>query len=78
MSNSIYIMAHKPDSRRTLSIKTKLLLIVIMFVVINLIFYFGFDSSDESEKQIELDNQNQLNTEKNAELDEGMKISISP
>ena len=71
-------MAHKPDSRRTLSVKTKLLLIVIMFVVINLIFYFGFDSSDESEKQIEFDNQDLLNPEKSAELGEEMKISISP
>jgi cell division protein YceG involved in septum cleavage len=71
-------MAHKPDSRKTLSVKTKLLLIVIMFVVINLVFYFGFDSSDESEKQIELDNQNSLNPEKNVELGEDMKISINP
>ncbi len=71
-------MAHKPDTRRTLSVKTKLLLILIMFIVINLIFYFGFDSSDESEKQIEFDNQNLLNPEKSAELGEEMKISISP
>ncbi len=71
-------MAHKPGSERTLSIKTKLLLIVIMFVVINLIFYFGFDSSDESENSIELDNTNQLTNEKNLELKEEMEISIYP
>ncbi len=71
-------MAHKPSSERTLSVKTKLLLIVIMFVVINLIFYFGFDSSDESEKSIELDNTNQLTNEKNLELKEEMEISINP
>ena len=71
-------MAHKPDSERSLSIKTKLLLIVIMFVVINLIFYFGFDSSDESENSVELDNTNQLTNEKFAELEEEMEISINP
>lgn len=71
-------MAHKPDSERTLSIKTKLLLIVIMFVVINLIFYFGFDSSEESENSVELDNTNQLTNEKNLELKEEFGISINP
>ena len=71
-------MAHKPDSERSLSIKTKLLLIVIMFVVINLIFYFGFDSSDEPENSVELDNTNQLTNEKFAELEEEMEISINP
>ncbi len=71
-------MAHKPDSERSLSIKTKLLLIVIMFVVINLIFYFGFDSSDESENSVELDNTNQLTNEKFAELGEEFGISINP
>ena len=52
-----------------------------MFVVINLIFYFGFDSSDEaneSEKSIELDNTNQLTNEKNLELKEEMEILINP
>ena len=71
-------MAHKPDSERSLSIKTKLLLIVIMFVVINLIFYFGFDSSDEPENSVELDNTNQLTNEKNAESEEEFGISINP
>ncbi len=71
-------MAHKPGSERSLSIKTKLLLIVIMFVVINLIFYFGFDSSDESENSVELDNTNQLTNEKNLELNEEFGISINP
>ena len=71
-------MAHKPDSERSLSTKTKLLLIVIMFVVINLIFYFGFDSSDESENSVELDNTNQLTNEKSAELEEEFGIIINP
>jgi hypothetical protein len=49
-----------------------------MFIVINLIFYFGFDSSDESENSVELDNTNQLTNEKNLELKEEMEILINP
>ncbi len=74
-------MAHRADSRRTLSIKTKLVLIAIMFVIINLIFYFGFDSSDESnetETSLELGNTNQLSNDKSVDLDEGLGISINP
>lgn len=74
-------MAHRADSRRTLSIKTKLILIAIMFVVINLIFYFGFDSSDESnepETSLELGDTNQLSNDKSVDLDEGLGISINP
>ena len=71
-------MAHRPDSQRGLPVKTKLLLIAIMFVVINLIFYFGFDSSDESESLIEFDDQNQLMIDENSKLEQEMKISITP
>ncbi len=71
-------MAHIPDSRRTLSVKTKLLLIVMMFVVINLIFYFGFDSSDESEKQVEFDDQNQLKIGENADLKQEIQSLLTP
>ncbi len=71
-------MAHRPDSQRGLPIKTKLLLIVIMFVVITLVFEYGFDSSDESENQVEVDDPNQLMIDENAELEQEMKISITP
>jgi len=40
-------MAHRADSKKGLSMKNKLIMVAIMFVIINLIFYFGFDSSDE-------------------------------
>ena len=60
-------MPHKSEPERNLSMKTKLFLIVIMFVVINLIFYVGFDSSDESENLTELNDKNQLNVEENME-----------
>ena len=74
----IYIISHKPDSRRKLSVKTRLIFIAIMFVVINLIFYFGFDSSDESENSIEVDDKNSLNIEKNADLEQEMAILLTP
>jgi len=34
--------------RKKLSMKTRLLIIVIMLVIVNLIFYVAFDSSDDS------------------------------
>ena len=48
-------MAHRADSKKGISMKTRLILIAIMFVIINLIFYFGFDSSDELGENKELD-----------------------
>ncbi|NMI81634.1 hypothetical protein HX860_00565 [Marine Group I thaumarchaeote] len=71
-------MSHRPDSNRKLSMKTRLIFIAIMFVIINLVFYFGFDSSDESESLIEIDDRNLLNFEKNPEMEKEMTISINP
>ncbi len=71
-------MAQKPGPQRKLSMKTRLIFIAIMFVIINLVFYFGFDSSEESEPLIDLDNENLLNMEKNPDLEEEMTISINP
>ncbi len=71
-------MAHKPGPERKLSMKTRLIFIAIMFVMINLVFYFGFDSSEESEPLIDLDNENLLNMEKNPDLEQEMTISINP
>jgi hypothetical protein len=48
-------MTHRENSKKGLSMKTRLIMIAIMFVIINLIFYFGFDSSDESGENKELD-----------------------
>ena len=71
-------MAHRPDSQRGLPIKTKLIIIAIMFVVITLVFEYGFDSSDESEKQVEFDEQNQLKIEENADLRQEIKSLLKP
>jgi hypothetical protein len=38
-------------------------MIALMFVIINLVFYFGFDSSDESGQNEELDIGMKLNDE---------------
>jgi len=71
-------MVHKPGPERKLSMKSRLVIIAIMFVIINLVFYFGFDSSEESEPLIEIDNENQMNIEKNLDLEHEMTISINP
>ncbi len=71
-------MAHRPDTQRGLPVKTKLILIAIVFVVVTLVFEYGFDSSEESENSVELDNTNQLTNEKRTELEEEMEILINP
>ncbi len=71
-------MANRPNTNRKLPMKTRLIVIAIMFVIINLVFYFGFDSSEESEPLIDLDHENLLNMEKNPDLEEEMTISINP
>ena len=71
-------MAHKPDTNRKLSMKTRLIIIAIMFIVITLAFEYGFDSSEESEPLIDFDNENLLNMEKNLDLEQELAISINP
>ena len=56
-------MTHRENSKKGLSMKTRLIMIAIMFVIINLIFYFGFDSSDELGENKELDTDIKLNDE---------------
>ena len=58
--------------------KSRLLLIAIMFIVINLIFYFGFESSNESENSVEFDDKNQMNLEENSDLEHEITNPISP
>ncbi len=70
-------MVHKPGPERKLSMKSRLIIIAIMFVIINLVFYFGIGSSEESEPLIDIDNENQMNVEKHLEEHE-MTISVNP
>ncbi len=71
-------MAHRPESNKKLSMKTRLIFIAIMFVIINLVFYFGFDSSEETESTVEIDDKNLLNFEKNPDVEQEKTISINP
>lgn len=68
--------AHKATSEKILSIKGKLIIIAIMFVIINLIFYIGFDSSDDSEESIELEDNFQPNIKEQASTE--IIISTTP
>ena len=56
-------MARRANSQKGISMKGKLIMIALMFVIINLVFYFGFDSSDESGENKELDFGEKLNDE---------------
>lgn len=56
-------MARRANSQKGISMKAKLIMIALMFVIINLVFYFGFDSSDESGQNEELDIDMKLNDE---------------
>ena len=68
--------AHKATCEKILSIKGKLIIIAIMFVIINLIFYIGFDSSDDSEESIELEDNFQPNIKEQASTE--IVISTTP
>ena len=75
-------MPRKPRSKKTLSMKNRLSIIALMFVVINLIFYFMFGTSDESGESVEMDGddegKNQLNVENEANLKQEVTNPISP
>ncbi len=58
--------------------KSRLILIAVMFIVINLIFYFGIDSSDESEKSVDFDDKNQITNEKDGEIEQEITNSLNP
>lgn len=54
---------NRPPERKKLSMKTRLIVIVIVFVVINLIFYLGFEGSENSQDDQEIE-QEIIDTEK--------------
>jgi len=74
----IYNTSHKPDQGKKLTMKSRLILIAIMFIAINLIFYFGIDSSDESEKSVDFDDKNQITNEKDGEIEQEITNSLNP
>ena len=69
--------AHRATSEKILSIKSKLIIIAIMFVIINLIFYIGFDSSeDSSEESIKIADKFQSNIKEQTSTE--IVISTTP
>ena len=71
-------MPRNPNSQNKLSMKTRLILIAIMFVIINLVFYVGFDSSDESSDESNLNDQIQSDLDNSENLEITISDSISP
>ena len=72
-------MPRRPSNQKKMSMKTRLSLILIMFIVINLVFYFMFeDSSESSEESVDINGKNQLNMEKNTELGQQITNPITP
>lgn len=49
----------RKSERKKLSMKTRLLIIVAMFIVINLAFYMGTEFSDKSESEKQTDQPSQ-------------------
>lgn len=39
-----------PPAKKKLSMKTRLILIIVVFVIVNLIFYVGFESTEDSQE----------------------------
>ena len=71
-------MPHRAKPQKNISMKTKLLLIAAMFVIINLIFYVGFDSSDEPLIPIEFDDTNQIDITDSLTVEQESNIVIDP
>ena len=50
---------NSPPAKKKLSMKTRLIVIIVVFVMINIIFYVGFDESEDSQdvEEIELESE---------------------
>ena len=46
---------NRPPEKKKLSMKTRLIVIAVMFVIINLIFYVGFEGSEDSQEGEEIE-----------------------
>ncbi len=46
---------NSPPAKKKLSMKTRLILIVVVFVIVNLIFYVGFEGSEDSQEEQEIE-----------------------
>ena len=46
---------NSPPKKKKLSMKTRLIVILVVFVIINLIFYVGFEGSEDSQDGDEIE-----------------------
>ena len=46
---------NSPPEKKKLSMKTRLILILVVFVIVNLIFYIGFEGSEDSQEEQEIE-----------------------
>lgn len=49
----------KPEKKK-LPMKTRLIIIVVTFVIVNLIFYVVFDGTDDSSEKEEIEQENEV------------------
>lgn len=54
---------NSPPEKKKLSMKTRLIVILVVFVIINLIFYVGFEASEDSQEGEEIDQEGTISTE---------------
>jgi len=51
---------NSPPAKKKLSMKTRLVLIIVVFGIVNLIFYVGFDSSEDSQDGAEIEQEGEV------------------
>lgn len=59
-----------PPAKKKLSMKTRLVLIIVVFAMVNLIFYVGFDSSEDSQDVEEIEQEGGVMEETVEEIEE--------
>lgn len=64
----------KPE-RKKISMKTRLIIIVITFIIVNLIFYVAFDSSDDSAEEDRIEQKNEVILEESNEGEQFYKFN---
>jgi len=60
-------MGRESKPGKKLSMKTRLIVILVVFVIVNLIFYVAFDGNDDSTKDQEIEQESQVIPEESNE-----------
>ena len=61
---------NSPSAKKKVSMKTRLVLIVVVFVMVNLIFYVGLDGSEDSQDGEEIEQEGEVMEETVEETEE--------